>query len=350
MHLNTTVATRFASSRSDCSTAARIERCRRRGRGRQPAAALFLLLLIAGAIGPATADEPGVPSPLSLEQALAFAADHPRLAADAGWLAPARRQPLFLGCHELAFTGTRGRDDDRDVAWSRWMASEVAQRLEIMQRFYDVLLADLSYARDNEALAVAYIQFDRAAAREELGQFSPLKVAELEAGYQLIRRQRAASEAAQRVSRSLLAQALGRPTELPRDLVTPDLALPDEALPELEAVVTTALEKNPHIGQLMTERSSAERALIEMEVRQQALELLTRLELLRVIAEQAKTESNWRDLKLDESRTMYELEVKADLGFSMSQQTKARRDEEQVALCRALTRAELKALQGQSLP
>jgi hypothetical protein len=307
-------------------------------------------MLITDAILPATADESDVPSPLSLEQALAFAADHPRLKADSQSLVPPRRQPLFLGCHELAFTGTRGRDDARDVAWSQWLAPDVAQRLEIMQRFYDVLLADLSYSRDNEALAVAYIQFDRAAAREELGQFSQLKVAELEADYQLIRRQRAASEAAQRMTRSLLAQALGRPKQLPRDLVTPDLSVPDEPLPELDAVVTAAVEKNPHIRQLMRDRPAAEQALIEMEVRQQALELLTRLELLQVIAEQAKTESNWRDLKLDESRTMYELEVRADLGFSMSQQTKARRDEEAVALCRALTRAELKALQGQSLP
>lgn len=345
-----TPASTAAARQSDCSTNARNERGATGGRWRSLAARLLVLPLIAGAIGPATAEEPVVADPLSLGQALAFAADHPRLAADAHWLAPARRQPLFLGCHELAFTGTRGRDDARDVVWSRWMPTEVAQRLEIMQRFYDVLLADLSYARDNEALAVAYIQFDRAAAREELGQFSPLKVAELEADYQLIRRQRAASEAAQRVTRSLLAQALGRPTELPRDLVTPDLAWPDSPLPELEAVVTAALEKNAHIGQLMKDRPAAERSLIEMDVRQQALELLTRLELLGVIAEQAQTESKWRDLKLDESRTMYELEVKADLGFSMSQQTKARRDEEQVALCRALTRAELKALQGQSFP
>jgi hypothetical protein len=44
---------------------------------------------------------------------------------------------------------------------------------------------------------------------------------------------------------------------------------------------------------------------------------------------------------------MYELEAKADLGFSMSQQTKARRDEQETAFCRALTRAELNALQGQ---
>ncbi len=305
---------------------------------------LLALLLCAGS--PLLAADDGVPEPLTLEQALGFAAGHPRVLASAGDELFPRRQPLFLGCHELAFTGTRGRDDARDAAWSALLAPETAQRLAIMQRFFDVLLADLSYSRDSEALAVAYIQFDRARVRAELGQFSPLKVAELEAGYQLILRQRAASEASQRITRSLLAQALGRPDKLPRDLITPDLTLAETPPPELDAALAAALQNNPRVQQLMAEGSPAERTLIEMEVRQQALELLTRLELLGVIAEQARIESNWRDLKLDESRTMYELEAQADLGFSMSQQTKARRDEEQVALCRTLTRAELEALQG----
>jgi hypothetical protein len=290
---------------------------------------------------------PQVPDPLTLEQALGFAADHPRVRGGDEPVPLQRRQPLFLGCHSLAFSGTRGDDADRDTAWSPLLTDLAAQRLAIRQRFYDVLLADLSYARDNEAMAVAYIQYDRAVAREELGQFSPLKTAELEAEYQLIRRQRAASEAAQRITRALLAQALGRPEELPRDLITPDLSSDKPGLPEIEAVVKAALAANPRVAELTADRPPAVRALVEMEVRQQALELLTRLELLNVIAEQARTESNWRDLKLDESRTMYELEVKADLGFSMSQQTRARRDEEKVALCQALTRAELAALQGE---
>ena len=316
-------------------------------------AALLLLLIAAPWAAPSA--EVGeqaaeVPDPLSLERALGYAAGHPRVRLGPGETPFARRQPLYLGCHELAHAGGRGRDDARDLAWSPLLPAEAAQRLEIMQRFYDVLLADLSYSRDNEAMAVAYVQYDRAQAREELGQFSPLRVAELAAAYQSIRRQRAASEAAQRITRSLLAQALGRPEDLPRDLVTPELEVSGEPLPALDAVVAAALESNPRVRELMRDGGDAGRALVAMEVRQQALELLMRLELLGVIAEQTRAESNWRDLKLDESRTLYELEAKADLGFSMSQQTKARRDEEAVALCQALTRAELKALQGKPLP
>lgn len=301
-----------------------------------------------------------VPDPLSLEQALSFAKTHPRVTVSnqavpslgsgsgsaASPLALPRAQPLYLGCHSLAFSGARANDATRDVAWSALLSSVDAQRLEIMQRFYDVLLADLGFARDNEAMAVAFIQFDRAEAREELGQFSPLRTAELQAEYQLIRRQRAASEAAQRVTRALLATALGHPTSLPRQLLTPELEPASAELPALDAVVARALENNPGVKALLQDRSQAEQALVHMAVRERALELLTRLELLQVIAEQARSESDWRDLKLDESRTMYELEAQADLGFSMSQQTRARRGEQETAFCRVLTRAELNALQG----
>lgn len=318
---------------------------RHTGTAARRATARQLGLLIAVFALPVLAAPPEqVPDPLTLDAALAYAEDHPRVTAPTETLP--RRQPIFLGCHALAFTGTRGQDAERDVGWSALISPLAAQRLEIRQRFYDVLLGDLSYARDNEALAVAFILFDRAAVRQSLGQVSPLRTAELEAEYQLIRRQRAAAESAQRVTRSLLAMAMGRPTELARNLVTPDLAGTGGPPPDLEAVVGSAFGENRWLQEMLTGRSPAERQVYEMEVRQQALELITRLELLAVTAEQTRTESAWRDLKLDESRTLYEMEVRADLGYSMSQQTKARGDEETVALCQALTRAELEALQG----
>ncbi len=313
-------------------------------------AAILLLATLTPAAATAEKALTEVPDPLRLEQALGFAEGHPRVRVERASAGIARQlpraQPLYLGCHSLAFSGARSNDAERDLAWFGLLSSTDAQRLEIMQRFFDVLLADLSFARDNEAMAVAFIQFDRAEARQELGQFSPLRTAELQADYQLIRRQRAASEAAQRVTRALLATALGHPTSLPRQLVTPELDAAKAALPELDAAVAAALENNPKIKALLQDPSEAEQALVRMAVRERALELLTRLELLDVIAEQARAESDWRDLKLDESRTMYELEAQADLGFSMSQQTKARRDEQATAFCRALTLAELNALQG----
>lgn len=300
-----------------------------------------LVLVLAAANAPAALP----PDPLTLTDALGFADGHPRVqAGDHAWLPP-RPQPLHLACHTLVFDNARPGDAARDTAWGPLLPVVAAQRLEIMQRYFDVLLADLSYMRDNEAMAVAYIQFDRAENRRDLGQYSPLAVAELEAAYQVIRRRRAASDAARRVTRSLLAQALGTPEDLPKNLVDPPPAA-DAPLPELSAVVETALAGNPRVRALRDDADAAQDALATMAVRQQALELLERLDLLAVAAEQTRVEADWRDLKLDQSRTMYEMEVTADLGYSMSRQTKARRERMAVDLCRTLTRAQLDALQG----
>jgi len=302
-----------------------------------------LLVLVVGA---AAAAEPP-PEPLTLEQALTYAKGHPRVRARSAPALPPRPQPIYVACHSLAFANARAGDQERDVAWGPLLPALAAQQLEIMQRFYDVLLADLSYMRDNEAMAVGYVQFDRARARGELGQYSTLAVADLEAAYQLIRRQWAASDASRRLTRSLLAQALGTPADLPKTLVEPSLPRDaDTAAPELEQVVATALDSNPRVRERLQAGDDATDALVRMALRQRALELLLRLDVLAVAAEQARVEADWRDLKLDQSRTMYEMEVSADLGYSMSQQTKARRDRMAVALCRSLTLAELDALQG----
>jgi hypothetical protein len=217
--------------------------------------------------------------------------------------------------------------------------------MEVMERFLDVLLADLSYSRYNEALAVAYVQLDRANVRRELGQYSELTVAELETAYQDVLRKRTASEATQRLTRELLAQAMGRPGQLPRELTLADMPEPPAELPELDAVLPAVLARaQAPTGDASTD--AAARRLWEAELRQQTLELLLRLRTLAAVARYAQVESVMRDLKLDESRTLYEQEVKADLGFSMSQQTKSRLQEQQTAYCRALAWAELQALQG----
>ncbi len=313
--------------------------------------ARFALLAasIAYLLGPAglLASDTGVPNPLTLEQALAYANEHPRSHLQFEPLEPfPRRQPLYLDCHRLAFRSTSGIDNARNEPLNTLLAPVAAQELEILARFLDVLLADLSFSRYDEAMAVAYVQYDRANARRELGQYSDLRVAELETAYQDVRQRRAASEAAQRLTRALLAQAMDRPGELPRDLTPPQLPpLPKEP-PDVDATVKVASERNAWLGTLKAAASEPQARLIEMEVQQQVLELVLRLQALTAVAQYARSESAMRDLKLDESRALYEQEYTADLGFSMSQQTKARLEEKQVAYCQALAWAELNALQG----
>jgi hypothetical protein len=314
---------------------------------------VLLAAVVLTALLPATApSEDALPDPISLEQALAYARDHPRVAhGDAATDLP-RSPPLYLDCERLAFSHLEG-DDSRARPSDTLLGALPAQRLEIMERFLDVLLADLSYARYNEAMAVAYVRYDRADSRRELGQYGDVLVAELEAEYQQVRRNRAASAAAQRLSRALLAQAVGRPGELPRELATPALSLPPDPLPALDAVMAEAsarVTREAPVPLAEPGARDARRRLVSMELRRQALELLLRLEVLAAVAAHSETESFVRELKLDESRTLYEQEARADLGYSMSRQTMARMRQEQVRFCRALAWAELSGLRGGPVP
>ncbi len=220
--------------------------------------------------------------------------------------------------------------------------------MAIIQRYLDVLLADLSYASWNEAMAVAYVQFDRAGNRAELGQVSELQVAELEREFLQVLRKRVASEAGQRLTRSLLAQAIGHPRDLPRDLI--DVSTPS-ALPapgELDVVIDAAEKGHRWLAEQRERVGDGGRQMLDMGLRQQALELIMRLQVLETVARFAAADMVYRDLSFEQSRVLYEQEKKADLGFSMSQQTLAGLLEVRTGYCRLLALAELRALRGES--
>ncbi len=83
-----------------------------------------------------------------------------------------------------------------------------------------------------------------------------------------------------------------------------------------------------------------------MELRQHILELLLRLDIFKIAEARSQADAIWRDYYLELSRTLYEQEVKSDLGDAMTQQSKARLQQQQIQFCRALTFAQLNALQG----
>jgi hypothetical protein len=287
-----------------------------------------------------------LPDPLTIDQALALAERHPR--QDASPALTARlppRHPLYLDCHSLAF-GNAAADPGRGRPVLALTGAEAARRLEVLERYFDVLVAELAYSRYDEAMAVAYVQLDRASQRRELGQVSSLRVLELDSVYQQVLQDRAASEIGRQLTRALLAQALNRPDALPRDLVSPELPTLPDPLPSLGTLLGEVSARNPAPENPATSTGDADRARIDLELRQQVLELLLRLRALAAAQRRADTESAYRDLKLDESRTLYEQEVAADLGYSMSQQTMTRMLEARVGYCRALAWAELNALTG----
>lgn len=288
-----------------------------------------------------------LPNPLTLEQAFSYAAEHPSLQATASpFAAPAR--PFYLDCHGLTYNNDSGLERGRNDRIAQLVSPESQQRLDILTAFFDVLLADLSFVRDNENMATVFIPWDRAKVRQELKQYSELQVAELEATYQQGRQRVAASSATQRLTRSVLAQALNHPQSLPSDLNPPAMPEPEQSL-DLEPLIETATANNTWFAEQRRQADAANKALLDMALRQQILELILRLDVLKVVEQRAEQEINWRELRLEYSRVLYEQEVKADLGNSMVNQSRARLRKEQAAYCRTLTWAQLNALQGKPL-
>ncbi len=401
----------------------------------------------------AAAEQAPLPSPLTLQQALAIADQtHPdRLLADAA-LEQARARYRQAGARddfELGFTAELRAVDPSEIAYyqthndslarlnlskqlydfgrtaraeeaaeaaldsRQWRLQEVRQqrRLDVMERFFGVLLADLQYARDNEALAIAYIRYDRAANRQELGKSSDIEVLELESLFQQARRRMTTSRNQQRITRSQLAISLNRPNDLPAELATPELEA-EAMTANVENWVERALQENPRLRSLRAEVEAARKQLLaseaadnpvlrgeleaatyerelggrnpltaalvfelplysgsrndaltaeqrallqqkeaelasyELQVRQQVLDIWLELDRLNLEAEELQVTADYRDLNLDRSRTLYELDMQTDLGDSMTQiadiQWQKAKNKYQILL----QQARLKALAG----
>jgi len=291
-----------------------------------------------------------LPSPLDLKTAISFAKDHPRtrLSPEQELITP-QRQVLFLNCHNLIFSSTTILDNTRNGVTTHLIPPVEQQKLSIMQAFYDVLLSDASLIAINEDMAGAFVSFDRAQARQEFKQVSEVEVVKLEAEYQDVRQQFFSGEAVQRITRSHLAQTINHPNDLSSELNPPNLIKLPKPLPEVEEIYTEALKSNAWISKLKEKSNDDQIALINRELKQQILESILRLRVLAAAKERSEAESYRRDLNLELSRALYEMEVEASLGRSMTLQSKARMNDETLNYCQNLTWAKLNALRGRDI-
>jgi outer membrane protein TolC len=284
--------------------------------------------------------------------------------------------------------------------------------MEIMQRFFDVLLADMEFIRDNEAMATAFVRLDRLRDRNELGQVSDIDVFRQESIYEKARHQRYASQSRQRSARARLALVLNRPGQLPTDVARPELGALQRKLPEFEELQRIAYEHNPLLQaarlQLDAARSrlasaragdnpvlsgefeaaansreigsrdrlrlgltleipltkggaveadiareqagvrdrQAELAGLEFAVRKAVLDTWLELDNLRISLDEARALQRYRDLYLDRSRALYEMEVTTDLGDSMVEISEAQHRVAEVEYNIALAWARMDALLG----
>ncbi len=288
-------------------------------------------------------------------------------------------------------------------------------RIDILSHFFAVLLADILYARDNEAMSIGYVQFDRARQRNNLGQVSDVELLKLENQFQVLRRAYYNSQAEQRNSRSRLANIIDRPGELVSALAEPELRVPLAELPEYEQLLERALANNPVLKALRLQVSAAEERVrearsgrhpvvegqarlseyareagsydqwrigivldvpliasdsikanvakrnaelmnlrarlrdAEMEVSQQLLESWQALQSLKVGREQTDVQQQYRELYMDRSRTLYQMEAQADLGDAMVEITEARLQKTTVEYQLAIEWAKIQALTGQQV-
>jgi outer membrane protein TolC len=327
------------------------------------------------------------------------------------------RARLYLSKRLYDFGRSRGLESSARLEQeSRQLALTDARqrrRLEIQARFLDVLLADLRYAVDNEAMAYNYVTFDKQRIRHELGQISDVDLTEHESRYQDTLIVRTRSQKRQAQARQQLALTLNRPDQLPADLALPAFPGNDREPPEFKTVMEKALAASPvvaaarkdaeaarallgaekarrypvlsaegeaawyerdlqgredlratlnlrvplwqggedraAIGQAQARQQEleAQQARAELDLRQAVLDLVQEIESLRVERNAAKLRSAWRNLYLDRSRALYELEVRTDLGDALTRMTEAQWQAAQVEFRLSLAWARLEALTGQ---
>jgi outer membrane protein TolC len=135
------------------------------------------------------------------------------------------------------------------------------RRIDIMARYFDVLLADRQYAADNEFTAVAYVSRDHAKDRFDVGQISQPEWLKLEADYQNSRERREASLQRVRSTRQKLAHAMYRPGDLPTELVEPTLQSNARPVADYASLLPWVLEKNPRMQILQSQLAAADARL-----------------------------------------------------------------------------------------
>lgn len=135
---------------------------------------------------------------------------------------------------------------------------ESLRRIDIMARYFDVLLADMQYAADNEFMAVAYVSWDNARDRFEVGQISQPELLKLDADYQDIRERRNASLQRVRSARQKLAHAMYRPGKLATELAEPALKDNARPVPEYESLLAWVMDKNPRVLALQAQVAAAD--------------------------------------------------------------------------------------------
>jgi len=122
------------------------------------------------------------------------------------------------------------------------------QRYEIMARYFDVILADMRYAADNEEMAHKYVRYDKGKTRQELGELSPVDVLELETIYREALSVRTRSAQRQYAAREALALAMNQPDRVISELERPALPGNARGAPDFDQALAQAMAGNQQLA------------------------------------------------------------------------------------------------------
>jgi outer membrane protein TolC len=164
--------------------------------------------------------------------------------------------------HELSLYVTKRlydfgrRSNQLDVSKKKLKAASTqlinekkAHYLKILKAYFEVILSDLEFLYNNEAMAIAFIQFDRAKTNFDLKKLSELELLRIKTDYEKTNVERIQSQNKQRLRRLILAINLDQPEQLPSDLQSPDVStIPsfsnNRELPDITELQTAALKNN----------------------------------------------------------------------------------------------------------
>ncbi|MDP1862878.1 MAG: TolC family protein [Thiobacillus sp.] len=124
---------------------------------------------------------------------------------------------------------------------------ENLRRIDIMARYFDVLMADMQYAADNELMAVTYVSWDNARKRFEVGQISQPELMRIEATFQDVRERRYASQQRMSSTRQKLAHAMNQPRVFPSELEEPALKENARAVADFNMLLAAVMRNNPRV-------------------------------------------------------------------------------------------------------
>jgi len=280
-----------------------------------------------------------LPEPLTLDAALAIAADqNPSVILAQVRSQQANAQLISLASAEgikMNFTGGlarrefNGRDEEfnnayltlqkqlfdfnrsalaQTAALTKMQADQALERLavseyrqSVIRAFYDVLVADATYAVENEQLAIEYVSLDHAKEELAVGKKSELDIAVLDTPYQRTLVRRSSAESQQRITRAALAELLGFPNRLPETLLKPLQAdLLKRKVDDPKVLQVKALENNPEL----------KAAELMIEAAELALQSTEKMNLPRI---DAIGRAGWHS----QVETQYEGRWRADLAISM---------------------------------